>query len=111
MFQLFAAKQTLGIAGCNVNQAYYTPEHDKQCPSCGVEFETCGHILTYKEAGRVEVLHHSIDLLDSWLQENGMERRLRQFIVRYAHCAWEGRLYYARHCGFQTGISEIDSVS
>ncbi len=85
MFKLFAAKQTLGIAGCNVNQAYYTPGHDKRCPSCGVEFETCGHILTCKEAGRVEVLHRSIDLLDSWLQENGTERRLRQFIVRYAH--------------------------
>ncbi len=85
MFQLFAAKQTLGIAGCNVNQAYYKPGHDKRCPSCGVAFETCEHILTCEEAGRVEVLHRSIDMLDKWLLENGTERQLRRFIVRYAH--------------------------
>jgi len=29
MFQIFACKQTMGIAGCNENQAYYTPGHDK----------------------------------------------------------------------------------
>ena len=85
MFQLFAAKQTLGIAGCNVNQAYYTPGHDKRCPSCGVAFETCEHILTCEEEGRVDVLHRSIDLLDKWLRDNGTDRMLRQFIVRYAH--------------------------
>jgi hypothetical protein len=60
MFQLFASKQTLGIAGCN----YYTPGHDPLCPSCGVVPETCGHILVCDEAGRVEVLHGSIDLLN-----------------------------------------------
>jgi len=84
-FQLFAAKQTLGIAGCNVNQAYYTPGHDRRCPSCGVEQETCGHILMCNEAGRVDVLHLSIDLLDSWLKINGTEQRLCRFIVQYAH--------------------------
>ena len=85
MFQLFAAKQTLGIAGCNVNQAYYTPGHDPICPSCGVAQETCGHVLACDEAGRVEVLHRSIDLLDKWLKENGTERNLRRFLVQYAH--------------------------
>jgi hypothetical protein len=85
MFQLFAAKQSLGIAGCNVNQSYYTPGHDRRCPSCRVEMETCGHILMCNEAGRVEVLHRSIDLLDRWLQTNGTEQRLRHFIIQYAH--------------------------
>ena len=84
MFQLFAAKQTLGIAGCNVNQAYYTPGHDPRCPSCGVESETCGHVLQCNEEGRVETLQRSIDLLDRWLEANGTERMLRRFIVQYA---------------------------
>jgi hypothetical protein len=37
------------------------------------------------EAGRVDVLHQSIDLLDSWLKTNVTEQRLRWFIVQYAH--------------------------
>jgi hypothetical protein len=66
MFQIFACKQTMGIAGCNNNLAYYTPGHDRRCPSCGVARETCAHILACEESGRVEVLHKSIDLLDQW---------------------------------------------
>ena len=85
MFQLFAAKQTLGIAGCNRNQSYYTPGHDPMCPSCGVVKELCGHVLTCEEAGRVEVLHRSIDRLDRWLEANGTEQMLRRFSVQYAH--------------------------
>jgi len=85
MFQLFACKQTLGIAGCNANQAYYTPGHDKTCPSCGVAVETCAHVLSCTESGRVDVLHKSIDLLDRWLQDNGTEINLRRFLVQFAH--------------------------
>jgi hypothetical protein len=85
MFQLFALKQTLGIAGCNKNQTYYTPGHDPTCPSCGVVQETCGHILTCTEEGRVDVLHRSIDLLDNWLKANGTESTLRKFLVQYVH--------------------------
>ena len=84
MFQLFASKQMLGIAGCDVNEAYYTPGHDPLCLSCGVVPETCGHILACDEAGRVEVLHQSIDLLDKWLKENGTEHNLCRFLVMYA---------------------------
>lgn len=85
MFQMFACKQTFGIAGCNRNQAYYTPGHDKKCPSCGEETETCAHILSCDEAGRVDLLHRSIDLLDRWLRENSTEPNLRKFLIQYAH--------------------------
>ena len=85
LFQLFACKQMLGIAGCNQNQAYYTPGHDKKCPSCKRETETCAHVLACEESGRVEALHRSIDLLDEWLRENGTETNLRRFLIQYAH--------------------------
>ena len=85
MFQLFACKQTMGIAGCNNNLAYYTPGHDRRCPSCGVARETCAHILACEESGRVEVLHKSIDLLDQWLRDSGTEENLRKFLTQYAH--------------------------
>ena len=84
MFQIFASKQTFGIAGCNVNQAYYTPGHNKMCPSCGVVQETSSHVLHCNEVGRVDVLHKSIDYLDRWLKENGTKRDLRRFLVEYA---------------------------
>ena len=58
LFQIFASKQTTSIASCNVNQAYYTPGHNKMCPSCGVVQETCAHVLTCEETGRVEVLQY-----------------------------------------------------
>ena len=52
---------------------------------CGVEIETCGHVLSCNEAGQVEVLHKSIDLMDRWLKDNGTETNLRQFLIQYAH--------------------------
>jgi hypothetical protein len=101
MFQLFAAKQTLGITCCNVNQAYYTPGHNPLCPSCGVEPETCGHVLTCDEAGQVEVLHQSIDLLNRWLKVNGTEQMLRRFL-------WP---YHAGNCQIFAGISAVGCFS
>ena len=85
MFQIFASKQTFGIAGYNVDQAYYTPGHNKMCPSCGVIQEMCSHVLHCNEAGRVEVLHKSIDHLNRLLRKNGTNQLLRKFIVEYAH--------------------------
>jgi hypothetical protein len=46
--KVLVAKQVLGIAGTNVMQAKYTPNHDKKCPSCGKEDKTCGHVLLFK---------------------------------------------------------------
>ena len=68
LFQLWACKQVMGVAGTNVNQAKYTPNHDKKCPSCGVVNETCGHVLSCDEAGRVDLLHQSIELVGQWMK-------------------------------------------
>jgi hypothetical protein len=85
LFQVWAAKQVLGIAGTNVMQAKYTPNHDKKCLICGEEDETCGHVLNCEEAGRVDLLHQSIDLVDKWMGDHGTDRRLRRCLIRYAH--------------------------
>ena len=34
MFQIWACKQVLGIAGTDEMQAQYTTNHDHHCPSC-----------------------------------------------------------------------------
>ena len=64
MFQIWACKLVCGVAGTNVMQAKYTPIHCKKCPSCGVVNETCAHVLMCEEAGRVSLLHSSIDMVD-----------------------------------------------
>lgn len=83
MFQIWACKQVTGVAGTNEMQARYTPNHDKRCPSCGVEEETCGHVLTCNEEGRVDLLVKSMDMVDTWLEEHGTDTRLRTVLVEY----------------------------
>jgi len=85
MFQIWACKQVTGVAGTNEMQSRYTPNHDKHCPSCKVEIETCGHVLECEEAGRVDVLHQSVDLLDEWLRDKGTVGKLRRCLIEYAH--------------------------
>ena len=85
MLQVWASKQVLGIAGTNAMQARYTPHHDKRCPSCGICKETCGHVLMCEEAGRVDLLHQSIDLVDKWMKDHGTDLKLRRYLTKYAH--------------------------
>lgn len=84
MFQLWAAKQVMGIAGTNSYQARYKEDHDPHCPSCDNAIETCAHVLHCCEAGRVEALHRSIGWLDDWMKEVGTEPSLRRWLVAYA---------------------------
>ena len=85
MFQLWAGKQVMGVAGTNAMQARYMPGHSSKCPSCGVHRETCDHVLRCEEAGRVDLLHKSIDLVDQWMRDQGTEVTLRRLLVEYAH--------------------------
>jgi hypothetical protein len=85
MFQVWASKQVCGIAGTNEMQARYTPKHDRRCPSCGVQVETCGHVLFCEEEGRVDLLHKSVDLIDGWMKDQGTDEQLRKMLVEYAH--------------------------
>lgn len=84
LFQLWACKQVMEVAGTNVNQAQYKEGHDPHCPSCSVARETCSHVLHCNEAGRVDALERSIVLLENWLKEVGTEPTLRRSLVRFA---------------------------
>ena len=84
LFQLWACKQVMEVAGTNVNQAQYKEGHDPHCPSCSVALETCSHVLHCNEAGRVDALERSIVLLEKWLKEVGTEPLLRRGLVKFA---------------------------
>ena len=83
MFQIWACKQTTGCAGTNKMLARYTPNHNKNCPSCGVRVETCGHVLACEEESRVDLLHKLVELLNQWMQEQGTDTTLRKLLVEY----------------------------
>ena len=54
MFQIWASKQVMNIAGVNKNLAKYKSRHSKKCPSCNRAIETCDHVLTCPEEGRAK---------------------------------------------------------
>ena len=84
MFQIWACKQVMDIAGTNYNQWIYNKEKNPMCPSCNRVEETCEHVLKCREAGRVEALGLTIDGLSRWLQEKHTDPVLRDCLVRYA---------------------------
>ncbi len=81
LFQLWACKQVMGISG--------TMEWDKtairKCPSCMQEWDTCAHVLHCCHKGRVETLHHTIDLMEAWMKEVDTDPDLLDCIAEYAY--------------------------
>ena len=65
MFQIWACKQVMGVAGTNLFQSKYRPNHDPMCPSCTRSVESCSHVLHCPEEGRVDTLLGTIDFLNS----------------------------------------------
>lgn len=85
MFQCWACKQVTDVAETNQMQAIYMPNHDKNCPSCGVCIETCGHVLSCEESSKVDLLHKSINSVDQWMKDQGTDLVLWKFLIEYAH--------------------------
>jgi hypothetical protein len=81
LFQLWACKQVMGIAG--------TIEWDKtvirKCPSCMQEWDTCAHVLHCCHTGRVETLHHTINIMEAWMKEVDTDPDLLDCIAEYAY--------------------------
>ena len=67
LFQLWASKQVMEVAGTNLMQSLYTEGHDPHCPSCSHALESCSHILRCDKVGRVDALMRSIGWLEDWL--------------------------------------------
>lgn len=84
LFQLWLCKQTMSIAATNKARSRFTQDLSPLCPSCNLEEETCAHIITCQEIGRVTALEASIGLLDSWMEETYTDPQLRTAITLYA---------------------------
>jgi hypothetical protein len=97
LFQLWACKQVTGIAG--------TKEWDrskvKKCPSCTIARDTCAHVLFCTHQGRVEMLRHTLDLMEDWLEESNTDPNLLDCIAEYAH----------GHCGCRSVMVWVRSIT
>ena len=84
LFQLWAYKQKMNIAGTNLIKPRYKPHHDPTYPSCDQCVETCAHVLYCNEAGRVDALYQSINILEKRLNKVGTHTQLHKYILQYA---------------------------
>ena len=79
LFQLRACKQVMGVA--------QTKEWDKstihKCPCCLQARNTCKHVLHCSHHRRVEMLHHTLDLANNWLEEAVTEPELHDILMEY----------------------------
>jgi hypothetical protein len=80
LFQLWACKQVMGAAG--------SMEWDKtvvcKCPCCLQERDMYAHILFCCHNGRVETLHHTINLIEDWLEASQTKPELEEILLEYA---------------------------
>jgi hypothetical protein len=82
MFSIWANKQIMNTAAANNNKPW--DRSNIYCPSCAIMPETCEHILTCDNSGRVETLLKSIDLLKDWLEEVDTDNQLLACIIKFA---------------------------
>ena len=83
MFQIWSCKEVMGVAGTNLYQSKYRPNHDPMCSSCTRIVESCSQVLECLEEGIVETLLGTIDFLDSWMKKMGTDKDLWNCLVRY----------------------------
>ena len=84
LFQVWACKQVMGIAGTFHFQSQYNDEIDPKCRSCGQCDETAAHILHCNEMGRVDTLLKTINNMKEWLEEVDTDPGLAFCLVDYA---------------------------
>ena len=82
MFQIWASKQVLDIAG-TMKFLSYQDKRATTCPSCKTCVEDCAHIARCEEKGRTAAFKESVAHMGYWLKENHTRRELAALLVEY----------------------------
>ncbi len=83
LFQVWAAKHVLGIAG-TMKFLAHQDGCNPTCPSCRVCVETCAHIACCPEAGHTEAFLMAVAELSWWMTENKTHPDLINVISEFA---------------------------
>ncbi len=82
LFQVWAAKHVLGIAGTMKFQAHQDGR-SPMCPSCNYCMELCSHVTRCLEEGRTLVFKQSAQMMELWLKKNYTHPDLQSLLLRY----------------------------
>ncbi len=82
LFQVWAAKHVLGIAG---TMKFLAHQDDKSpmCPSCNNCVESCSHVGRCQEVGRTLAFKQSTQMIEQWLKKNNTHPDIQSLLLRY----------------------------
>jgi hypothetical protein len=83
LFQLWALKHLLGIAG-TMKFLANQDNHDSKCPSCLLCKKTCCHIVLCPENGRTKAFQQSVAGVNSWIAANATHPNIKTVVTAYA---------------------------
>jgi hypothetical protein len=82
LFQLWALKHVLGIAG-TMNFLSHQDGRSPLCPSCNECTETCKHIAQCPETGRATTFLQSTTEVEKWMDCNGTHPDVKLLLLQY----------------------------
>jgi hypothetical protein len=82
LFQLWASKHVLGIAGTMMFLSYQD-DRSPICPSCQACNKTCKHVVHCPEDGRTAVFVQSTQEVERWMTAQHTHSNLTHLLVRY----------------------------
>ena len=84
MFQIWAYKQVINVAGVNRNLSKYMKDQCSKCLSCNVQEENCHHMTYCNAEVRFKTLLGTIQMLDDWMKRVGTHDMIRICLAKYA---------------------------
>jgi hypothetical protein len=83
LFQVWASKHVLGIAG---TMKFLSHQDGRKpiCPSCLTCEETCSHIARCPEAGRTAAFQQTASGITSWMADNATHPDIKAVVTTYA---------------------------
>jgi hypothetical protein len=82
LFQVWAAKHVLGIAG-TMKFLEHQDNRSPMCPSCNCCVELCAHVGRCPEEGRTLAFEQSAQMMEHWLERNKTHPDLQSLLLRY----------------------------
>jgi hypothetical protein len=84
LFQVWAVKHVLGIAG-TMKFLAHQDGRSPMCPSCNCCMESCSHVTRCPEEGRTLAFEQSAHMMELWLEKNNTHPDLQSLLFWYLH--------------------------
>jgi hypothetical protein len=82
LFQVWAAKHVLGIAG-TIKFLAHQDDRSPMCPSCNNCVESCSDVGRCQEVGRTLAFEQSAQMMEQWLEKNNTHPDVQSLLLWY----------------------------